>query len=133
MQGKEKRKRSYWYLASVLVLAAGLTAAGLIAWSAQKNGGNDTGYEIVGGFIYPGGGGADKRYEHDLQLYGGDAAVLADEFLRWFYGLWEGENLAYTVATLSLISSLVLFLIGRMTRPGGISEKTTIPRDEGKQ
>jgi len=45
-----------------------------------------------------------KRYLHDLEVYGGQANVLAAEFREWFAGLWYGENLAYTIAALTLIA-----------------------------
>jgi len=35
-----------------------------------------------------------KMYQRDLELYGGKAAVLADEFWRWFVTLWHGTRLA---------------------------------------
>ena len=76
--------------------------------------------EFSGGFVYPGEGGYTKKYVHDLQLYGGNAAVLADEFMRWFNGLWRGESLAYTVGFITVALSLVLFIIARST-PSGIA------------
>ena len=45
-----------------------------------------------------------KKYLHDLEIYGGQANVLAAEFREWFAGLWYGENLAYTIAALTLLS-----------------------------
>lgn len=43
-----------------------------------------------------------KAYVHELRVYGGRAAVYADDFNRWFEGLWQGRSLAYTVAVLSI-------------------------------
>ncbi len=51
-----------------------------------------------------------KMYVHDLELYGGKINVLADEFNRWFAGLWHGQSLAFTVAFITIIVSLGLFL-----------------------
>jgi hypothetical protein len=48
-------------------------------------------------------------YLHDLQLYSGKAGVLADEFRRWFVGLWYGKSLAFTVAYITLFISFVVF------------------------
>ena len=70
-----------------------------------------------------------KKYIHDLQLYGGNAAVLADEFMHWFYGLWRGESLAYTVGFITVALSLVLFLIARSTP----SDITRGPIDRERQ
>ena len=49
------------------------------------------GYEIVGGNAYLIAPENSKKYVHDLKLIGGNAAVFADEFSRWFIGLWH-EN-----------------------------------------
>ncbi len=94
---------------SAVILAVGLIGAILIYWSAV-NVPVDSAYEIVGGNVYPGGG-YDKKYVHDLQLYGGSAAVLSDQFMRWFNGLWQGTQLAYTVAIITIVLSFVLFVI----------------------
>jgi len=49
--------------------------------------------KLLGGFIYPNAGEHSKKYVHDLELYGGKSAVLADDFMRWFAGLCYGmEN-----------------------------------------
>ena len=54
----------------------------------------------------------NKKYIHDLQLYGGTANVLASEFRAWLAGLWYGKNLAYTLAVLTLmLAGLVRFLV----------------------
>jgi len=112
---KIMRLRTYLYLASAAVLLIGAGSAALIYRAAMNDPTGDAGYEIVGGFVYPGGGGYTKKYIHDLQLFGGNAAVLADEFMRWFTGLWQGESLAYTVGFITAALSLVLFLIARNT------------------
>jgi hypothetical protein len=54
-----------------------------------------------------------KRYRHDLELTGGKAIVALSGFMKWFESLWQGETLAFTVAGLSIFSSLVVFLIAR--------------------
>jgi len=50
----------------------------------------------------------NKKYIHDLQVYGGTANVLAAEFREWFAGLWYGKNLAYTIAVLTVLAVLVV-------------------------
>lgn len=52
-----------------------------------------------------------KRYVHDLELYGGKANVIADQFARWFDGLWHGQSLAFTVAFLTVVISVGYFLV----------------------
>jgi hypothetical protein len=48
-------------------------------------------------------------YRRDLELYGGKAALLADDFSRWFVGLWHGKSLAFTVAGISIFISFAFF------------------------
>ncbi len=58
-----------------------------------------------------------RMYYHDLELYGGRANVLADDFRAWFDGLWHGRNLAYTVAVLTILAVL-LFRYFALPVPG---------------
>jgi len=109
------RMRKFLYLSSAVILLVGLSSSVWIYRAAMNNETSDSNYEFIGGFVYPAEGGNTKRYVHDLQLYGGNAAVLADEFIRWFNGLWRGESLAYTVGIITIAISLVLFLIARST------------------
>ena len=46
-----------------------------------------------------------RLYRHDLEVYGGRANVLADDFRHWFDGLWHGRNLAFTVAGISVLAA----------------------------
>ena len=98
-------------LISVIILLVGLGSAVLI----YRTDGNDSngvlGYEIIGGQAYPIKPEDSKMYRHDLELYGGKAAVLSDEFSRWFVGLWHGKSLAFTVAYITLFISFVVFYI----------------------
>jgi hypothetical protein len=110
---KNMRLRKYLYLSSVVILLVGLSSSIWIYWAAMNDATGDPNYEFIGGFVYPGEGGYTKKYVHDLQLYGGNAAVLSDQFIRWFTGLWQGESLAYTVGFITAAISLVLFLIAR--------------------
>jgi hypothetical protein len=115
---KSMRLRKFLYVSSAFILLAGLSSSIWIYRAAINNAASGSSYEFIGGFMYPAEGGNTKRYVHDLQLYGGNAAVLADEFMRWFNGLWRGESLAYTVGFITVAISLVLFLIARSTASG---------------
>ncbi len=108
-----QRLRKWLYLASAAVLVIGVVSSVLIYLAAANEEASDSGYEIIGGFVYPGGGAYNKKYIHDLQLYGGNAAMLADRFNRWFFGLWHGTTLAYTVVVIAVFLSLVLFILAR--------------------
>jgi hypothetical protein len=110
---KSMRVRKFLYASSAVVLLVGLSSSIWIYRAAMNEPTGDSSYEFIGGFMYPAEGGNTKRYVHDLQLYGGTAAVLADDFMRWFSGLWRGESLAYTVGFITAAISLVLFLIAR--------------------
>lgn len=81
-----------------ILLAAGFGAA-LVAWIvARARPENPLGYDPL----------ENKKYLHDLQVYGGTANVLAAEFREWFAGLWYGKNLAYTIAVLTILVVLVV-------------------------
>jgi hypothetical protein len=56
---------------------------------------------------------SSKMYMHQIQLFGGKAAVLFNDISRWFAGLWQGTALALTVAWLSVGAAAVLFLAAR--------------------
>lgn len=95
--GRERRLR----LATRAILAVGFTAAIVVWFIASARPENPLGYDPL----------ENKRYIHDLQVYGGTANVLATEFREWFAGLWYGKNLAYTIAVLTLITvGVVRFL-----------------------
>jgi hypothetical protein len=102
---KTTRLRTWLYLTSAVILLTGLISSVLIYRAAANDASEGSSYEVIGGFVYPGGGAYNKRYVHDLQVYGGNAALLADRFTRWFGGLWQGTSLAYTVAVISFLVS----------------------------
>ena len=84
------------------------------------------GYLIVDGVAYPTAGSRSKTYVRDLERFGGKAAVLFDEINRWFAGLWQGKSLAYTVAWISLIFSLGLYLFARWLPPAQNSRAAAV-------
>ena len=98
-------------LISVIILLVGLGSAVLIYRTAGNDSNGVLGYEIIGGQAYPIKPEDSKMYRHDLELYGGKAAVLSDEFSRWFVGLWHGKSLAFTVAYITLFISFMVFYI----------------------
>jgi hypothetical protein len=96
-------------LLSFIVLLAGLGSAMLIYRAAEDDSNGILGYREEGGSVYPVMPDESKKYLRDMELYGGKANVIADEFRRWFEGLWQGESLAYTVAFVSLLLASGLF------------------------
>ncbi|MGE5300048.1 MAG: hypothetical protein ACM3MB_03675 [Acidobacteriota bacterium] len=98
------------YLFSAIILLIGLGGAALIYRRAADDSSRMTGYEIVDGNAYPMAPENSKMYIHDLEVFGGKSAVLADEFRRWFAGLWQGRSLAFTIACSTVLISLGFFL-----------------------
>jgi hypothetical protein len=111
MKWKIANQRTGLCLIGAIMLLVGLGSAVFIYRAATNDSSSASGYEVIGGFIYPSSGVNSKKYMHDLELYGGKAAVLTDEFTRWFAGLWHGTSLAFTVACITIIISLGVFLV----------------------
>lgn len=47
----------------------------------------------------------EKRYRRELRAIGGQANQLSADFMEWFGERWEGRNLAYTVAFLTVVAT----------------------------
>ena len=111
------QKETRLFLISAVVLLIGLGSAVAIYLSADEARDGEQGYEVAGKFIYPAMQERSKRYQHDLEMYGGKAAVLADDFNRWFDDLWRGQTLAFTVAVLSAFAAFGFFVAARNAHP----------------
>ena len=125
-------RRTRLYLISATILLIGMASAVLIYFAAEDTDSTQE-YQVHGNFVTPSTPAQGKKYMHDLEVYGGKAAVLADMYRRWFDSLWEGESLAYTVGSIAGAISLILFLIARNTPSGTASvhaEDTTKSRDQ---
>ena len=105
--------RLYVNFISALIFLVGLGTAVYIYQSADMDATGVLGYQIIGGTVYPIMPENTKIYKHDLEVYGGKAAVLADEFRRWFIGLWHGKSLAFTLAVITILISFAGFLTAR--------------------
>jgi hypothetical protein len=115
MKWKITNLQTRLYLISAIILLVGLSSSILIYLTAGNDSKIVLGYEIVGGNAYLTTPENSKKYIHDLTLYGGKAAVLADEFDRWFVGLWHGKSLAFTVAFITIFISLGFFFVARIS------------------
>ena len=105
MNWKVFNQRTCLNLISAIILVVGLGGA---AWLYQRAGNGvygAYGYEVGDGTIYPIMPEDSKRYRHNLELYGGKANVIMDDFRRWFTGLWHGKSLAVIVGCTSIIIS----------------------------
>ncbi|MGC2063834.1 MAG: hypothetical protein WA610_12720 [Thermodesulfovibrionales bacterium] len=89
------------HLITALILLIGLGSSALIYLTADNEPDNDVFYEYQ----------HSKKYKHDLELYGGKANVLANDFIRWFSGLWQGRSLALTSAVITLFISFGYFFV----------------------
>jgi hypothetical protein len=116
------------YIICAGLLLTGLGSSIFIYVTADNEENSAPSYEVVGGQVYPGMHEQSKKYIHDLEVYGGKAAVLADQFNRWFYSLWHGQNLAFTIAGLTVFLCMIVFIVARNTT----SESSGSPRKENK-
>ncbi len=107
------------YLAAAAILVVGLASALAVYVRASHREGRDLVREFED----------SKRYRHDLEVYGGTMNVLADQFTRWFQGLWHGETLAYTIACITIVLSLGMALVAYLEP----SNQVPYPPDKNSQ
>jgi hypothetical protein len=86
---------------TAIILVVGLSSSILIYLTAEKVSEDGLVYQFE----------HSKKYRHDLELIGGKANVLADDFYRWFVGLWHGKSLAFIVACLTIVISFGFFFV----------------------
>jgi hypothetical protein len=113
MDGKSWDLKTRLYVASLVILAAGLCAALLISLVVPADSESADAYVLANGVAYPVDPTQTKIYVHELRHFGGKAAVLFDDIDRWFEHLWRGRALARTVAWISGFVSLAIFLFAR--------------------
>jgi hypothetical protein len=116
MKSKTTNLQTRLYLISVIILLVGLSGSIWIYLAAANDSKQVFGSEIAGGNAYLMTPENSKKYVHDLELYGGKANVLANEFMSWFAGLWHGKSLALTVACITISISLGVFFVARTSR-----------------
>ena len=92
------------------VLIIGLAAAAVIYFTAEEEPQLSSSYVIV---IDPA---LTKTYVRDLERFGGKAAVLFDDFNRWFAARWHGRALGVTVAWISVGAAGLLYWIASRRR-----------------
>jgi hypothetical protein len=109
MEWNVANRRTCLNLIGAMVMLVGLGSAIYIYWTAGGDSSNILGYEADGGAVYPIMPEDSRKYLRDLELYGGKAAVLTEEFKRWFAGLWHGKSLAWVVAGTTILVSFGFF------------------------
>lgn len=113
MDRKNSKLQRYLYLASVVILLAGLLSAGLVYYSAADGHNGALSYEVVGGSVYAVSPGESKAYHRDMEMYGGTSGVLIADFNRWLASLWHGKRLAYVLAISAAVISYACYWVGR--------------------
>jgi hypothetical protein len=109
MKRKITNLRESLILIGAIIMLVGLGSAIFIYQSDENDSDSVLGYEIIDGSAYPIRPEDSRVYRRDLELYGGKAAMVVDDFSRWFAGLWHGKSLAFTVAGISIIISFIFF------------------------
>jgi hypothetical protein len=118
-------------LACIVVLAAGMCAATLIYRFAADVPDDALGYVVVNGTVYPVATSDSKKYRREVERFGGKAALVFDDFDRWFTQLWRGKALAKTVAWISILLSLGIYLFAISLQPdAGADGEDRRERDE---
>jgi len=119
MKWKNTNLQTRLYIITAILLLVGLGSAILIYLKAGDASENILIYEFE----------HSNMYRHNLELYAGKWNVLADEFSRWFDGLWHGRSLAFTVACITIFISFVIFFVAYHLP----SDTTNVAEDESKQ
>jgi len=104
-----KNRRTFLNVIGVIILLVGLGTAFLIYRTAANEARDVLGYDQGNGSVYPINPDDSKKYLRDMELYGGKANVIADEFRRWFAGLWHGESLAFMVGGITILIAICIF------------------------
>ena len=116
-------------LISAIILLIGLGSAILIYLKAVNDSDDILGYEVTGEGIYHLSPENSRIYARDLELFGGKAAVLANEFRNGFVGLWHGKSLAFTIACISILISFGVFFVAQHIT----TDSTSKERDENSR
>jgi len=115
MSNAELKKRLH--LSCLIILVAGLCSAMLIYLLAEDIPDASLGYAIVNGSVYPLATRDSKKYRHEVEHFGGKAALLFDDFNRWFAERWQGKTLGKTVAWISIVAALGLYVFAYSLKP----------------
>jgi hypothetical protein len=103
-------------LAALLVLVSGLLGGGAIYFTAGDP--EPDAYIIVGDTAYAYDPTTSKTYVREIERFGGKAALLFDDFNRWFASLWRGKALGITIAWISAAAALLLYWIAKARGDG---------------
>jgi len=113
MVSRNSRQRFWLKLIALMTLVVGLSASAWIFHNAEEDTSDVIGYVIVDGQSYPVTTRDSKLYRHNLERFGGKAAVFADDLNRWFQSLLHGRPLAILTAFSSIGFALICFKASR--------------------
>jgi hypothetical protein len=109
-------------LICLIILVAGLCGALLIYLLAEDIPDDSLGIVIVNGTVYPLATRDSKKYRREVERFGGKAALLFDDLNRWFAQRWQGKTLGKTVAWISILVSLALYIFANSLGPDAPSD-----------
>ena len=66
-----------------------------------------------------------KKFAYELERMGGKAALVANDFNKWFAGLWQGESLAYTIAVITIVIAAGYYFVAT----GLAAEAVRLPKE----
>lgn len=115
MVSRNSRQSLWLKLIALMTLVVGLSASAWLFHNAEEDTSDVIGYVIVDGQSYPVTTRDSKLYRHNLERFGGKAAVFADDLNRWFKSLLHGRPLAIVTALSSIGIALVCFRAARRT------------------
>ena len=98
--------RTRLQLVGVVILALALGAGSVIYATAPDDEDNLAIQEML----------LSKRYNREVERFGGKAAVLFNELGDWFAARWRGKSLGITVIFLGALASGCVFLAARRYR-----------------
>jgi hypothetical protein len=113
MNPKFRSQTNLRYLYGFLILLLGLGSAAFLYQTGGKKADSVLGYEQGDEGAYPIEPGDSKKYQRDLELYGGKANVLLDEFRRWLIRLWPWKMLAIMTVIVTVFITIRIFHSGR--------------------
>lgn len=96
------------YLITIGILATGFGAAVSIYLMA----GDDTPENLFADYE------KSKKFSHEVQRMGGKMSLVANDITAWFASLWQGQQLAYTVAGITVVIALGYYFIASGIQPG---------------
>jgi hypothetical protein len=111
MKWKILNMKTFLTRISAIILLVGLGSAIAIYLTAENESNSVLGYEAADGDVYQLAPENSRMYARNLELFGGKAALLTNEFRLWFVGLWHGKSLAVTLACITIVVSLGVFFV----------------------